>query len=182
MESRIWTISNILSSSRIVLLIPLALLLLAENPDLRWYTIGLMVLIASTDMLDGYFARRFHQVSEIGKILDPLADKIAVGVVVFILALQGKIPAWFLTIVISRDVLIFTGGMYIKKTRNIILVSNQIGKWAVTAVAAFLMIAVLDFQELFLFREILLYFSTMLLILSFVLYLKRYIGLFKSKT
>ncbi len=179
MQSDIWTISNVLSSFRIILLIPLSLLLLSDNPDLRWYIIGLMIFIASTDMLDGYFARRFQQVSEIGKILDPLADKIAIGVVCLILTVQCKIPSWFFFTAILRDVIIFMGGIYIKKSKDIILESNKIGKWAVTIFAVYLILVVIDHYQLEYFKGLFLCICFILLITSFISYAVRFIKIIR---
>ncbi|MBP8976917.1 MAG: CDP-alcohol phosphatidyltransferase family protein, partial [Bacteroidetes bacterium] len=71
MEQRVWTISNILSALRIVLVIPITICLVSEFPYHRYYAAGLVLLAIATDFFDGYLARQFHQVSELGKILDP---------------------------------------------------------------------------------------------------------------
>src|SRR5512133_2814178 len=96
MKNKIFNISNTLSLSRIVLLLPLVALLFATDwPHRRIYAILLMVLGMVTDSLDGYFARKFNEVTELGKIIDPLADKICVAVIVVVLAMLGDIPVWY---------------------------------------------------------------------------------------
>jgi CDP-diacylglycerol--glycerol-3-phosphate 3-phosphatidyltransferase len=127
-----WTLSNLLSLLRAVLVIPVTYAL--------WYNNSSAVLIICiaavvTDVLDGYFARKFKQETESGRILDPLADKVFVGAMVVVLALLGKVPMWFLASVITRDVLIFTGGMYIKKRNGNVLPSNYPGKIAVVCIS-----------------------------------------------
>ena len=58
------------------------------------------LLAVTTDALDGYFARLLHQESELGKVIDPLADKIGVGIVVVLLLIFGDIPLWFALLVL----------------------------------------------------------------------------------
>src|ERR1700690_1959797 len=142
MDQRIWTISNGLSFLRILLVIPIAILL--YQPADRMIAAGLVVFAALTDLFDGYLARKLNEVSEFGKIIDPLADKIAIAVVCLILTMQGKIPLWFFLIAIVRDIGIFLGGFYVRHKRGVILQSNTIGKWAVTSVAIFVLISIVD--------------------------------------
>ena len=139
------------------------------------YAAALILIAASTDLFDGMLARKLGQVTEIGKIIDPLADKIAVAVVAFVLVFQAKIPFWFFCLALSRDLLIFLGGIHITRKQGIILQSNQTGKWAVTSVAFYLLLAVLDRPEIIWCKELFLLSSGCLLIVSFVFYLRRYI-------
>lgn len=144
MKKKIFTISNLLSMSRVALLLPmLAVLFLTSWPHRRLYAIALIILAMVTDALDGYFARKYDEVSELGKIIDPVADKICVAVIIVILAATGDIPFWYMCLVIARDVLIFFGGLYVKRTRGIVLASMMSGKVAVTFIALTLVFALL---------------------------------------
>lgn len=144
MKNKTFTLSNILSLSRIVLLIPLLYVLLATTwPHKRLDAIILIMLGMITDFLDGYFARKFDEVSELGKIIDPLADKICVGVIVIVLVAMGDIPVWYMDIVIARDLLIFFGGLYVRHRKGIILASMMSGKVAVVFIALTLVFALL---------------------------------------
>ena len=175
MEGRIWTISNFLSFTRVLLVIPIAALLLADTAEARTFAIGLIVVATFTDLFDGMLARKLDQVTELGKLIDPLADKIAVGVVAVILLMQGKLPAWFVLVAIIRDVMIFFGGMYINKTKGVLLQSNTAGKWAVTVITALVLITILDLNGVIWLKYLFLALSTVLLLLSFGLYLKRFL-------
>ncbi len=130
--SMIWTLSNIISMIRGVLVIPVSIALWYHNT-----TAVAIICVAATlsDVLDGYFARKFNQVSEYGKIFDPLADKLFVGAMAVILAIQGTIPLWFFGGVIIRDIVIFAGGMYVKGKKGVILPSNYVGKISVVFIA-----------------------------------------------
>ena len=97
-----------------------------------------------SDLLDGYLARKLDQVSEFGKIIDPLADKISVISISLILAYLNKIPLWFFLIVVIRDVLIFSFGIYLDKKKDIRLMSNFPGKIAVFSIGLIILFAIID--------------------------------------
>ncbi len=144
MKNKICTISNLLSFSRIVLLAPLmAVLFATEWQHRRVYAIIIIVAGMVTDSLDGYFARKFNEVSELGKAIDPIADKICIAAIVIILAMLRDIPLWYMNVVLGRDVLIFIGGLYVKQKKGIILVSTMSGKVAVVFIALTLTFALL---------------------------------------
>ncbi len=135
MKENPWTVSNMLSASRILLMAPVVYFFLSPIEHNREYAVLFTLLAVTTDALDGYFARLFHQESELGKVIDPLADKIGVGIVVVLLLIFGDIPLWFALLVLCRDIVIFLGGLYIRKRTGIILPSNMAGKFAVSFVA-----------------------------------------------
>lgn len=145
----------------------------------RWYVFTLIGVGAITDFLDGYFARKFNQVTDLGKILDPLADKISLGVLAIMLAVLQILPVWFIVCVLLRDVLIFTGGMYIKNKKGIVLQSNWLGKWTAGVLAMLVSLAVLNLDFLTIIKTILLYGTTLMLLFSFISYAKRYLEFIK---
>lgn len=169
-----WTISNALSLSRILLLVPISLLLLQDDPSKRWFVLALIIVTAMTDMFDGILARRFNQVTEFGKVIDPLADKTGIVVIGFILLLQHKIPLWFFTAAFLRDALILLGGLYLQRKKGITLPSNTTGKWAAAVMTVYLILSFLNLESLNEITTILLALSTLLLVLSFALYLRRF--------
>ena len=68
-----------------------------------WIALGLFIAASLTDYLDGYIARKYNQVSDFGKFLDPLADKLLVIAAMTILCQWGRMPAWSLMIVLNRE-------------------------------------------------------------------------------
>lgn len=86
----VWTIPNVLSLLRMALVPAFAVLYLlsAEHPSLLWWAIGTLVLSGLTDAFDGLIARKCNQISEVGKILDPIADKLTQVTVVLCLAIR----------------------------------------------------------------------------------------------
>ena len=173
MSSPVWTFSNILSLSRVLLVAPMGYCIATDFPDHRLWAGGLMVLAITTDFLDGYIARRLHEVSELGKIVDPIADKIGVGVVGILLLWSGDLPWWFIGSVLLRDVLILAGGVYIKKRKNIIAQSNWPGKITVSVIALYFFLSTLRIDPLESFRELTLWASVVLMIFSLGSYTRR---------
>ncbi len=173
MRDRMWTFSNLLSLSRILLVAPLAYCLLADVPDKRPWVALIIALAVLTDFLDGYFARKRHEVSELGKIIDPVADKIAVGATASLMVWTGDLPFWYLVAVVGRDILILLGGLYIKYKKMIIVQSNWPGKIAVNAIALVLLLSILRVEMLEEFRQVVIWGSVVLMTLSFAWYVQR---------
>jgi len=173
MLRRIWTISNLLSFSRIVLLVPLAYFLLGDAPHGRLWAAAVIFVGALTDFFDGFFARRLHQVTDLGKVLDPIADKIAAGGSGILLLMIGAIPLWYVVVVIARDLIILVGSLYIRSKKNVITQSNWPGKIAVTAIAVVVLLSILGYSEMETIRQLAIWVSVLMMALSMVLYAQR---------
>ena len=106
-EDRIVTVPNLLSVIRL-LLVPVFgwLLLGAHRP---FAAAVLLALLGSTDWIDGYVARRFHQVSTLGKVLDPTADRVLVATAVITAAIAGDVPVWLCVVVGVREIVVSIG-------------------------------------------------------------------------
>lgn len=94
---------NILSLSRILLVPVLMVVLLTEVEDKEFIGLGLFLLAAATDFFDGFIARRRQQVTRLGQLLDPAADKILMSAAFVALVELGLAPAWMVVVVISRE-------------------------------------------------------------------------------
>jgi len=105
----LWNVPNVISLTRLAL-IPFFVWLVAIG-EYGWAGI-LLAVIGSTDWVDGYLARRLGQVTEIGKFLDPLADRLAVAVAVIAGLVTGALPLWFAVGLIVRETLIGLGALY----------------------------------------------------------------------
>lgn len=158
--------------------------------DNFFYTCVLLVLIWISDLLDGYFARSRNEITELGKIIDPLADKLTVISIVLILLLKGIIPLWYVIITVMRDAVILAGGLYLSSKKNIVLQSNWPGKIAVFSIGAAIFMAILangakfgQFGTFFSYHSeitellytVLLFLSVVLAMLSLLSYFKRFI-------
>lgn len=104
MEAQILTVPNALSGLRL-LLVPAIGWLLATGANDR-LAIALLVIAGFSDWLDGFLARRWNQISRLGVLLDPLADRIAIIVFIWALAIRGVVPGAVVVAVILRDLLL----------------------------------------------------------------------------
>jgi cardiolipin synthase (CMP-forming) len=126
-SSRIFTLPNLLSFARI-LLVPVFLLLLIDGED-GW---ALLVLIVSsaTDFLDGFLARRLGQISRLGQLLDPAADRLYIFAALIGLAARDLVPWWITLVVIGRDVFLLVLGIILANFGYGPLPVHQLGKVA----------------------------------------------------
>jgi len=147
-RNRIWTISNFLSFSRLLFLIPALYYLHQNTPHGNWVATGFLLLSGATDWGDGFLARKLRQQSELGRIIDPLMDKICIGAVTIYLTLFRDFPAWFLLLILSRDFIIITLGLLMTSRQHKVPESNWYGKVTVTAMAIVLFTFVLDVPAL----------------------------------
>ncbi|MFH1301888.1 MAG: CDP-diacylglycerol--glycerol-3-phosphate 3-phosphatidyltransferase [Planctomycetota bacterium] len=103
----IWNLPNLITVSRLVLSLALFVMIYMEG---WWKTsAGLFIIAAATDFLDGYFARKYNQVTTLGRILDPFVDKIIIcGAFIFLLERgpASGVNAWFVLIIIGREMFI----------------------------------------------------------------------------
>jgi CDP-diacylglycerol--glycerol-3-phosphate 3-phosphatidyltransferase len=94
---------NLLSLARILLVPIIVVVLLTEVEDKEWIGLGLFLAASATDFLDGYIARRRQQVTRLGQLLDPAADKILTSAAFISLVELGLAPAWMVVIVVARE-------------------------------------------------------------------------------
>jgi CDP-diacylglycerol--glycerol-3-phosphate 3-phosphatidyltransferase len=128
----LWTASNVVSLVRIVLTVPIVLLLQSG----RTFEATVMCFVAAvTDYVDGWLARRTHTVSEWGKIIDPVADKVLVGVVVTAMVWLNMLPLWFVVAVLARDLIILVGGIILRSRVDVVVPSDWTGKFTVGFIA-----------------------------------------------
>jgi cardiolipin synthase len=107
-SSRVWTIPNILSFVRLAL-VPVFLWLIIRGDD----ALALLVLVISsvTDYLDGVIARRFHQITRLGQLLDPAADRLFIFATLIGLSVRDIVPWWFLAVILARDLMLVAIGI-----------------------------------------------------------------------
>ena len=127
-SSAVATIPNALSLAR-VLLIPAFVWLIVDR-DTTFAGLALFVVVISTDWVDGYVARRTGQVSELGKVLDPTADRLAMAAGLVALVVRGVFPLWAALLILVRDGLVLLAGLVLLLTRRVRIDVRFIGKLA----------------------------------------------------
>lgn len=119
---------NRLTVARIVMA-PIVMVLLQEGSrESRWIALGVFVTAALTDLVDGHLARKYGWISNLGKFLDPLADKLLVALAWIGLAKLGLIPQWTTYVVVGRELLI-TGLRSIAAYAGVLILPSGLGKW-----------------------------------------------------
>jgi len=125
---RILTIPNLLSFARI-LLIPLCVVLLLDEGS-RLAGMLLLGVVVSTDWVDGFIARRTGQVTELGKLLDPLADRLAIISAFVTFVILDAIPLWAALLIVVRDVVVLLTAVALGAARKIRIDVRPLGKYA----------------------------------------------------
>ncbi len=111
-----------------VLLVPIFMFFLYSNINNSSYIAGAIFIIASlTDTLDGYIARSRNLVTNFGKFVDPLADKILVSAALVSLVDLGKIPGWVVVVIIAREFTI-TGFRILAASEGVTIAASSLGK------------------------------------------------------
>lgn len=138
-------IPNLLSISRI-LSVPVFIVLMLEPNPVRALAAGIVFSLASaTDWLDGYLARKWGQVTKIGKLLDPIADKILVTSALIILVDLARIPAWIAIVIVGREFAV-TGLRSIAAGDGIVIPAETMGKYKVGAQITAVLTLILDYH------------------------------------
>ncbi len=173
------TASNLFSLLRLFMAIPFWLLL--DNlQDNRYLILVLCLFAALTDVLDGYLARKLNQVTELGKIIDPLADKVAMGAIIVKLYLIEAVPAYYFFMIVGRDILIFLGGLIVSKTLNRVLPSNVLGKITVMNIGIVILMILLQVERTSLIFSVIYLASIALIFISLIAYAIRAVEFIKQ--
>ena len=179
-QDRIMTLANLISISRIILSVPLILFL---DANMLLYAFIIILLIVASDFLDGYVARKADEITNFGKLIDPVADKICMMIVAIYLIITFKLPfLLFFVILAVRDTFLIIIGIYLVFSQEEVFQSNLSGKW-------FMGISTL-MMALFMFYDsiglpvivpcIFYIISTIFFVVSTFEYVKRYFIFFKK--
>lgn len=139
MKSRVFSIPNLLTYGRIIA-VPLVVLCfflegkLQSSDPARWSALVIFIIASVTDFFDGYLARAWQQSSAIGRMLDPIADKLLVASCLLLLAADGTIAGWTLwaaIIILCREILVSGLREYLAELKVSVPVT-QLAKWKTT--------------------------------------------------
>ena len=126
-SSRVWTIPNVLSFIRLAL-VPVFLYLLVSGEDI--WALGVLVFSSFSDYLDGVIARRFNQITRLGQLLDPAADRLFIFAALIGLTARDILPLWLTLVIIGRDVLLLVLGITLANFGYGPLPVHHLGKFA----------------------------------------------------
>lgn len=170
-----FTPANLVSLMRAMMVFPAIMAIMAH---LNLLAASIFVTAFLSDLADGLLARKMNDVSEWGKVIDPLADKIFVGCVVLAMAYYDYIPWWFVLAILGRDIVIVLAGIWATRKFKVVLPSNYPGKAAVLVISVtlFLIMTGLKGQPI-VWME---YASLALMAVSLLMYARRLIGIMRA--
>ena len=133
---------NKLTIFRMVLIVPFVILLLGDYGGWGWFkaifggvleymdyvALAIFIIASLTDLIDGKIARKYNLVTNFGKFMDPLADKLLVSAAMIALVELGRIPAWIVIVIISREFII-SGFRLVASDNNVVIAASYWGKF-----------------------------------------------------
>ncbi len=139
----------------------------------------LMLIFILSDFLDGYLARRLGQTSDLGRIMDPLLDKLGIAAFAVYAALYKSFPVWAMALVIAKDAIILVGGIIMIKVRKQIPIADWWGKITVCAWALVLLSYIFEIGPA---QKPVLTIAVVVLILNMIHYARRFVALAASSS
>ena len=132
---------NKLTIFRVILVIPFVALML-NGYDL--WAVAVFIIASLTDLLDGKIARKYNLITDFGKFMDPLADKLLVCAAMICLVEMGRLPAWMVIVIISREFII-SGFRLVASDNGVVIAASYWGKFKTTFQMLMIIVLILDF-------------------------------------
>jgi CDP-diacylglycerol--glycerol-3-phosphate 3-phosphatidyltransferase len=155
-----------------VILIPffVVFLLVDITPVDKWIALAIFIIASLTDMLDGKIARKYNLVTNFGKFMDPLADKLLVCSALVCLVAVDRIPAWMVIVIIAREFII-SGFRLVASDNGVVIAASYWGKFKTTFQIIMICLMIADLAALQLLTTIVTWVAVILTIVSLVDYL-----------
>lgn len=175
---------NKLTIFRAILIVPFVLLLLGNYHSWGWFealfggmreyvdfiALAIFIIASLTDLIDGKIARKYNLVTNFGKFMDPLADKLLVCAALIALVEMGRIPSWVVIIIISREFII-SGFRLIASDNNVVIAASYWGKFKTTFQMIMVCLMIGNIPRLQMLTDITMWISLALTVISLVDYL-----------
>ena len=155
-----------------VILIPFFVLFLLVDITYadKWIALAIFIVASLTDLLDGKIARKYDLVTNFGKFMDPLADKLLVCSALICLVSLEKIPAWIVIIIIAREFII-SGFRLVASDNGVVIAASYWGKFKTTFQMVMICLMIADIEALQLLTVIVMWAALILTVVSLVDYL-----------
>jgi len=137
-----------------------------------------MLLASMTDYLDGHYARKLQKTSNLGRMMDPLIDKVSVDLTMLVLAAHRGLPYWYVFIVIGRDLFLLFGGAVVVSKERFVVESNKLGKWTSTLFALVIITYTLNIPYA---KQTLMFITVLLIPATVAKYIRKYKNSLKKK-
>ena len=163
--------ANKLTLCRVVMIPIFIVLLYLEFAGHLWVALAVFILASVTDFVDGYVARHYDQVTDFGKFMDPLADKLLVCSAMICMIELNRLPAWFVIIIIGREFII-SGFRLIAAENGIVIAANYWGKFKTASQMIMIILLILHFDGIFVtLEQLFIWLSLALTIISLITYI-----------
>lgn len=140
------------------------------GPANKWIALILFCVASLTDMLDGKIARKYNLVTNFGKFMDPLADKLLVCSAMICMIEMGKLPAWIVIVIIAREFII-SGFRLVASDNGIVIAASYWGKFKTVFQMAMIIVLIADFGGVFdIIAQVLIWIALALTIISLIDY------------
>ena len=169
--------ANKLTLLRVILIPVFLVVLYLDFPFHMLIALMIFILASVTDFLDGYIARHYNQVTDFGKFMDPLADKLLVSSALICMIEMGMLPAWIVIIIISREFII-TGFRLIAAEGGLVIAASWWGK--IKTVTQMIMIILLLLGVQGIIATILIFLATLFTVISGVDYIVKNISILRN--
>lgn len=177
-----WNLPNKLTVARAVMVPFFAAALLwqrGEVQSLRYLALFLFVAASFTDYLDGHIARKYNLVTNFGKFMDPLADKLLVCTALICFVELGSLPAWIVSIVIAREFII-SGFRLVAADNGVVIAASWWGKFKTVFQMAMTILMIADIEALRPVTRIVMWIALILTVVSLIDYLWKNKGVLKD--
>lgn len=175
---------NKLTIARMIMVpVFIAFLLIEQIPGHRYIAFALFAVACFTDAMDGHIARKYNLITDFGKFLDPLADKILVSSAFICFVEQGTMPSWVAIIILSREFII-SGFRLVAANKNIVIAASMWGKVKTTfqMITCFALILYFDIPFFKIICNVLMGISLVLTVVSLVDYMVKNRNVLKGST
>ena len=163
-----------------VIMIPFFVVMLmldgGMNQTYRYIAAAIFILASLTDFLDGNIARKYNLVTNFGKFMDPLADKLLVCSALICLIELGQLPAWMVLIIISREFII-SGFRLVASDNGVVIAASYWGKWKTVFQMISVILLIVNVEALSMITNIALWIALALTVISLVDYIVKNIGI-----
>ena len=187
---------NKLTIFRVILIVKFVILLLGSANGWGWFTaifggimeyidyiaVAIFIIASFTDMLDGKIARKYNLVTNFGKFMDPLADKLLVCSALICLVEMGRLPAWIVIVIIAREFII-SGFRLVASDNGIVIAASYWGKFKTVSQMIMVVLLLLNIGHPFfvILSTVFVWIAVILTVVSLVDYVVKNIGVLKEQ-
>ena len=155
------------------------MLVSVTGPYDKWIALAIYVIACLTDMLDGKIARKYNLITDFGKFMDPLADKLLVCSAMICLIELGRLPAWIVIVIISREFII-SGFRLVAADNGVVIAASWWGKFKTVFQMAMTILMIADIETLRPVTRIVMWIALILTVVSLIDYLWKNKGVLKD--